>query len=372
MIRFTTGNLLDAETEAIVNTVNTVGVMGKGVALQFREAFPENYQAYKKACEAMAVHIGKVFVTENPALTGPKYIVNFPTKKHWRHPSRIEYVTSGLRDLRRVLEQKKIRSVALPPLGCGNGGLEWAEVRAEIEKALGDLQGVDVVVYQPTTSYQNEVKKEGVAELTPARAMIVELIRRYLAIGFECSNLEVHKLAWFLQRFIVAFELSNPLRLKFEANRFGPYADNLRQLLNALDGSFLHCAKRLADAGPMEPITVDSNRLPEVAAFMAGEEVKAFRQALKTTENLIDGFETPFLMELLSTVDWIQREHHRPLDTAEIVAALKSWPGGKTAARRKLSIFNRDTIDLARERLASYQHMLYENASDEAVLPSSN
>jgi O-acetyl-ADP-ribose deacetylase (regulator of RNase III) len=372
MIRFTTGNLLDAETEAIVNTVNTVGVMGKGIALQFREAFPDNYQAYTKACNARAVHIGKVFVTENLALTGPKYIINFPTKKHWRHPSRIEYVSSGLRDLRRVVEEKKIRSVALPPLGCGNGGLEWAQVRAEIEKTLGGLQGVDIVVYQPTESYQNEVKKAGVEQLTPARAMIVELIRRYLAIGFDCSNLEVHKLAWFLQRFIVALELSNPLRLNFEANRFGPYADNLRQLLNALDGSFLHCSKRLADAGPMEPITVDSSRVDEVAAFMAGKEVEAFREALTTTENLIDGFETPFLMELLSTVDWIQRERRRTLNTAEIVDALRNWPGGKTAAKRKLSIFNTDTIDLARERLASYRHILYENASGDGVLPQSN
>jgi|SRR5271165_674564 len=370
MIRYTKGNLLDAQTEAIVNTVNTVGVMGKGVALQFREAFPENYQAYKRACDAKTVHVGKVFVTENHALTGPKYIINFPTKKHWRHPSRIEYVASGLQDLRRVLEEKKIRSVALPPLGCGNGGLEWTLVRHEIERTLSDLQAVDVVVYQPTTEYQNKLEKKGVEGLTPARAMIVELIRRYLAIGFDCSNLEVHKLAWFLQRFIVAFGLSNPLRLKFEANRYGPYADNLRQLLNALDGSFLHCAKRLADAGPMEPITVDSRRVSEVAAFMAGGEVEAFKGALKAAEDLIDGFETPFLMELLATVDWIQREHRRPLNTAEIVAALASWPGGKTAAKRKLSLFNPGTIDLACERLASYRHILYENASGDAVLLS--
>jgi O-acetyl-ADP-ribose deacetylase (regulator of RNase III) len=370
MIRYTTGNLLDAETEAIVNTVNTVGVMGKGVALQFRDAFPDNYQAYKKACAARTVHVGEVFVTENQALTGPRYIINFPTKKHWRHPSRIEYVTSGLRDLRRVLKERKVRSVALPPLGCGNGGLEWGKVRTEIEQTLGDLQDVEIVVYQPTTSYQNRGKTEGVDELTPARAMIVELIRRYLAIGFDCSNLEVQKLAWFLQRFIEAFNLPNPLRLKFEASRYGPYADNLRQLLNALDGSFLHCAKRLADAGPMEPITVDNNRVLEVTIFMKGQEVEAFRGALKATEEVIDGFETPFLMELLSSVDWIQRAHRRSLSTNEILDSLKSWPGGKTAARRKLALFDPGTIDLARERLATYGHLLYESSPGDAVLQS--
>src|SRR3954470_1840626 len=133
MITFTQGNLLDAQVEAVVNTVNTVGVMGKGIALMFREAYPENYKAYEAACKRGEVVVGKMFVTENHDLTGPRYIINFPTKKHWIHPSRLEYVVQGLEDLVRVVRERRIRSIALPPLGCGNGGLDWGQVRKAIE-----------------------------------------------------------------------------------------------------------------------------------------------------------------------------------------------------------------------------------------------
>lgn len=169
MLHVTQGNLLLAETEAIVNTVNTVGVMGKGIALMFRETFPRNYAAYATACKTGDAKVGQMFVTETRELTGPKWIVNFPTKQHWRQPSRLEWIVAGLRDLRRVLVEKGIRSVAIPPLGCGHGGLDWADVKPEIEKALGDLPGVDVMIYEPVTTYQNQPKRSGVLKLTPAR-----------------------------------------------------------------------------------------------------------------------------------------------------------------------------------------------------------
>jgi O-acetyl-ADP-ribose deacetylase (regulator of RNase III) len=370
MINYTKGNLLDAQTEAIVNTVNTVGVMGKGIALQFREAFPDNYKAYKRATDAKAVQIGKMFVTENHALTGPKYIINFPTKKHWRQPSRIEYITAGLQDLRRVLLKEQIRSVALPPLGCGNGGLDWLEVRQLIEAELNDLPLTHIVVYEPTKEYQNTPKKEGVEELTAARAMIVEMIARYVAIGFECSNLEIHKLAWFLHRFIQAFGLDDPLHLKFHAEKYGPYADNLRQLLNALDGSFLHCDKRLADAGPMDSISIDYSKASKASEFMSQSKYQDLEKALRAAGELIDGFETPFLMELLATVDWIQSERGRTLDTPEIVDALREWPGGTKSAKRKAALFDSNTIDLARSRLGAYERLLYQHPSHDAALRS--
>lgn len=155
MMRFTQGNLLNADTEALVNTVNTVGVMGKGIALQFRELFSENFKAYEVACKAREVRIGKMFIFANPSLTNPKWIINFPTKKHWRHPTKIEWVRGGLIDLRRVITEKSIRSIAIPPLGCGNGGLDWGLVRREIERAMSDLPDVEIVVYEPVGSYQN-------------------------------------------------------------------------------------------------------------------------------------------------------------------------------------------------------------------------
>ena len=151
MIRYTTGNLLDAQTEALVNTVNEIGVMGKGIALMFREAFPDNTAAYEAACKRGEVRVGRMFVTENHALTGPRWIINFPTKKNWRHPSKLEWVQDGLQDLLRVIKENKIESVALPPLGCGNGGLEWNHVRPAIESALSSLKGVDAIVFEPTS-----------------------------------------------------------------------------------------------------------------------------------------------------------------------------------------------------------------------------
>ena len=154
MIRYATGNLLDAKTEALVNTVNEVRVMGKGIALMFREAFPANMTAYAAACKDGQVRVGTMFVTENPTAAGPRWIINFPTKKHWRDPSQLHWVRDGLEDLKRVIAEKRIKSVALPALGCGNGGLEWNQIRPLIEAALSNLDGVDVIVFEPKAARQ--------------------------------------------------------------------------------------------------------------------------------------------------------------------------------------------------------------------------
>jgi len=160
MIRFVQGNLLEAPAEAVVNTVNTVGVMGKGLALMFKKAFPQNFLRYSEACKRKDVHIGQMFVTENLALNGPRWIVNFPTKEHWRNPSKLQWVIDGLQDLRRVIEAKGIASIAVPPLGCGNGGLDWALVRPEIEYALGNLPSVEVLVFGPAADYKNDTNNK--------------------------------------------------------------------------------------------------------------------------------------------------------------------------------------------------------------------
>jgi len=149
MITLTCGNLLEAETEALVNTVNTVGVMGKGIALQFKRAFPENYKAYRRACEDEQVRLGEMFVFETGRLAPPRFIFNFPTKGHWRSRSKLDDIETGLDDLARVIRERGIRSIAVPPLGCGHGGLDWKDVRPRIETALADLDEVDVRLYEP-------------------------------------------------------------------------------------------------------------------------------------------------------------------------------------------------------------------------------
>jgi O-acetyl-ADP-ribose deacetylase (regulator of RNase III) len=222
MMRFLQGNLLDAPTEALVNTVNTVGVMGKGIALMFKEAFPDNFRSYDEAVKQKEVRIGRMFITENSNLDGPKWLINFPTKKHWRQPSQLEWIVDGLKDLRRVIEEKGIRSIALPPLGRGNGGLDWSEVRPEIEHALGGLHDIDVWVFEPTPKYQSVAKRTGVKKLTPAWALVAEMIRRYWVLGIECTYLEVQKLGWFLERTILELEIEYPLDLRFVADKYGP------------------------------------------------------------------------------------------------------------------------------------------------------
>jgi O-acetyl-ADP-ribose deacetylase (regulator of RNase III) len=149
MIKFTTGDLLLAPAEALVNAVNTAGVMGKGIALQFKKRFPQNYNLYKQAAEAGQLETGKNFVVQNPTTDPVKWIINFPTKKHWRSPSQLEYVVAGLVDLRNVIKDLKIKSIALPALGCGNGGLDWNIVKPILENKLESLVEVEILIYEP-------------------------------------------------------------------------------------------------------------------------------------------------------------------------------------------------------------------------------
>ena len=178
MIKYTQGNLLEADADALVNTVNTVGVMGKGIALMFKERFARNMEEYTNACKAKQVHTGKMYITETGELMGPRWIINFPTKQHWRSPSKLEWVIEGLEDLRKFILENNVKSIAIPPLGTGNGGLGWPVVRQQIEKALGDLRDVNILVYEPTKKYQNVAKTKGVEKLTISRALIAELVRR--------------------------------------------------------------------------------------------------------------------------------------------------------------------------------------------------
>lgn len=355
MIKYTQGNLLDAEVEAVVNTVNTVGVMGRGIALMFKEAFPENLKEYETACKREKVKVGQMFVTERRQLMGPKWIINFPTKKHWRHPTKMEWITEGLQDLRRVVEENNIRSLAVPPLGCGAGGLDWIDVRPAIEEALHALTGVNVIVYEPTVKYQNVAKRDGVQELTPARALIAELVRRYWVLGIECSLLEIQKLAWFLERYIEKQGLDDPLNLQFTTSKFGPYADRLSHLLNSLDGSYLHCDKRIRDASPFEAIWFDDSRRDRVELYLKSEEARNYQSALDATSELIDGFQSPLGLELLATVDWLLHKEGVDPTVCAIKKGLRNWPGGKEAAERKTKLFDVRLIELALDQVSKIQ-----------------
>jgi O-acetyl-ADP-ribose deacetylase (regulator of RNase III) len=352
MLRYAQGNLLDAPADALVNTVNEVGVMGKGIALMFKEGYPEASAEYEREAKAERVKVGSVLAVPNQRLMGPRWIIHFPTKKHWRNPSKLEWVRLGLRDLVRVVREKNIQSIALPPLGCGNGGLDWELVKREIEAAADEMPDVDIVVFAPTSAYQNTAKREGVEELTPARALVAEMVRRYAVLGLECTNLEVQKLAWFLDRSIKSLGIADPLKLDFQPNRYGPYADRLRHLLNGLDGSYLHCQKRLSDAGPLDLIWFEDAKRERLEAFLGSEEAAPFLPALERTSAVIDGFESPLGMELLATVDWLLLSGAEPT-TSSVRESLVDWPGGHAAGQRKRKLFDDRLVGLAIERLTS-------------------
>jgi hypothetical protein len=217
--------------------------------------------------------------------------------------------------------------------------------------ALGDLEDVEILVYAPTSEYQNAPKRSGVEALTPARALMAELVRRYSVLGLDCTNLEVQKLGWFLTRILRRRKLSDPLALKYSANKFGPYADNLRHLLNGLDGSYLHCEKRLSDAGPTDLIWFEDSKRPAVEAYLQSPECLPYHEGLEETAEVIDGFESPLGMELLATVDWIASEMRYELTLASVKEGLAHWPGGQAAARRKQMLFDDRLLGLAIDRL---------------------
>lgn len=353
MIEYRTGNLLEAKADAIVNTVNTVGVMGKGIALMFKEAYPTNFKAYAAACKAGDVKTGTMFVTANDELEGPAWIINFPTKEHWRGNSRMEWIESGLVDLRRVIQEKKIRSIALPPLGCGNGGLEWPDVRSRIEEALSDLDPVQVLVYAPTDHYQNVAKKTGVEQLTLARALVAGMVWRYWSLGMDCTILEIQKLIYFVERFFEHEQFASPLNLTFQPGKFGPYADALRHVMDKLDGSYLHCNKRLADASPYDVIWCEDRRRDVVEAFLRSSEAKPYVPVLDKVEHLIEGFESPLGLETLATVAWLLDHQHATPTVAGVRQALDAWPAGRESAERKQRLFTDSMIAGAIQRVKS-------------------
>jgi len=361
MITYTHGNLLETQAEALVNTVNTVGVMGKGIALMFKERFPENFRLYAAGCESGQVRIGHVFVTKVNELGGSRWIVNFPTKQHWRNKSKMVWIKGGLHDLRRFIVNNNVKSIAIPPLGAGNGGLNWGEVKKQIEASLGDLPDTEIIVFEPTEAYQNTAKRSGVEKLTPARALIAELVRRYWVLGIECSLLEIQKLAWFLECAIEKFTPEdNPLNLQFVAHKYGPYANRLSHLLNNLDGSYLHSEKRISDSNPLDVIWFDDDRKGAVQAYLE-TQAKAYKEALEYTARLIDGFESPYGLELLATVDWLIRKECIEPTVQAVREGLKYWPISG-AGTRKSRIFDDRSIEIALARLTQFN--IYERCSN--------
>lgn len=339
MIELTHGNLLDAEADALVNTVNCVGVMGKGLALQFKQAFPENFRVYERACRAGEVRPGHMLTVSTGKLSGPKYIVNFPTKRHWKGSSRIEDIDAGLHALAQEIHRLGIKSVAVPPLGCGNGGLCWEDVRPRIEAALEQLPEVRVLLYGPAPTPVAAAMKINTdrPEMTRGRALLLALLERYAIPGYEHTKLEVQKLAYFLH---IAGDLE---KLRFVKHHYGPYAENLNHVLQRIEGHFIRGYGDRSSSGRAE-IVLLPGAMEAAQRALAGDHVA--RARLERVGRLIEGFETPHGMELLATVHWVATHE---LEAAERIDAVIE--GVARWNERKRQRFQPSHIHKAWERL---------------------
>jgi len=319
VLKLTQGDILNADVEALVNTVNCVGIMGRGVALQFRKAYPDNYTQYKAVCDRRELEPGKLFTYTNKSLTNPHYIINFPTKVHWKGNSHLDYIEKGLEALVAEIERLGIQSIALPPLGCGLGGLDWTAVKPRIEAAFAALSQVDVLLYEPVGAPVPEMMAKAAQppQMTWSRAVMIELIQEYLSglMDVSISLLEIHKLMYFMQ------EAGETLKLRYAKALYGPYAQNLRHALTAMEGHFITGYGDGQD-DPRCQIEIMPDADQEAKAVLAAEPEKTKR--LRLVADLIRGFETPFGMELLATVHWIAA-HEKATTEDEVVARVYAW-----------------------------------------------
>lgn len=338
MIEYKTGNILKEDVEALVNTVNCVGFMGRGIALQFKKTWPENFKAYAAACRKQEVKPGRMFVYETGLLTNPRYIINFPTKRHWRGKSRIEDIESGLEALVKEIRNHEIHSIAIPPLGSGLGGLNWTDVRKRIAGAMADLGDVRVIVFEPHTSpvLSKTVKGKRIPKMTPGRAALIRLMERYLAGLLDpfVSLLEIHKLLYFMQ------EAGEPLKLRFAKGPYGPYAENLRHVLHAIDGYYISGYGTGGDA-PEKVLELVPGAV-EDAEHQLAKQPESLRRFERVSQ-LVEGFESPFGLELLSTVHWLAVREQAVSDE-ELIELTYAWEDRKRQ-------FSQSQILLAARRL---------------------
>lgn len=322
MITYQKGNILHDQADAIINTVNTVGVMGKGLALQFKKAFPENFKVYKKACDDNALVTGEVLTVSLNSISAPYFIINFPTKAHWRGRSKLEYIEQGLESLKLEVKRLKLKSVAIPPLGSGLGGLEWQEVDTIIQNALAELPEVEWRIYPPQTSPKAETmpNKTQRPAMTKGRAAVLGLAERYVSTGFgyRLSLLEIQKLVYFL---VLAGEPMD--KVVFKKHHYGPYADVLRHVLNRMEGHFI---TGYADGHnkPDTPIKLKEEATKEAMSFL--DQHPDTKQCFDKVAKLIEGFESQNGMELLSTVHWVvTKELKDGFTHDELVRQVHGW-----------------------------------------------
>jgi O-acetyl-ADP-ribose deacetylase (regulator of RNase III) len=342
------GNLLETEAQAIVNTVNTVGIMGKGIALQFKEQFPTNFKIYASQCKKGQVQIGKMLVVKENSLRGEKIIINFPTKTEWYKKSQYNYIESGLKDLVRVIEEYKIKSIAIPPLGCGNGGLKWEKVKLLMEKYLSNLKNTEIAIYEPNDAVKAILQKEAMKKeygLTNARAMLLYALFRYERLGEVATVFAANKLAYFLQK------SGEPLKLQFVPYVYGPYAQAVEKVLYALNGKYLKGMEQMK-ARPFEALQLNYERYHEVESFINNNLSSGQKERLESLFKVIEGFESSLSLEILASTHYL-KSTNSDLTEDQLFNKIQGWN------ERKRNLIKKEYINLALNHLHNYGSKLY-------------
>lgn len=333
-IKFLDGDMFASNAQAFINTVNCVGVMGKGVALEFKRRWPENYKTYKKACDLKVLKTGSMLVFDRGALfrdEAPRYIINFPTKDHWRSKSKMSYISTGLDSLVEEINRLGIASIAMPPLGCGNGGLDWADVKPLIESKLRGLSGVEIQIYGPAGDGARPEHLRPPQSMNLARALYIKAIASAEpSLGGAVDRLSLQKIAYFLQ------ELGVPLNLQFQDRLYGPHSYLLKKSTRMLERLRLVEGYEVGD------------RYVQVTpgGFAAADE---YLQAAGVGDavidrlvSLIEGFGSPYGLELLARVHYHARAYDSPQSSVEVTPNQTS---------RRQNKFSLDEIRSARSRL---------------------
>lgn len=344
MITYVNGDIFQSGAIALVNTVNTVGVMGKGLALQFKKRFPNNFREYEKACRENKVELGKMLISCDSFMGIDKIIINFPTKNNWKSKSHLEDIISGLHDLVVQMLARNIASVAIPPLGCGLGGLHWEDVKREIEIAFSNYPDLDVQVYEPLCGANPAPVQTVEKKLTNIKAAVLVLFMRYmdLAVSTEMTFVEAHKLCY------IAQSLGLDFKLDFAPYRYGPFANNLNYLLRDMESIWISGYR-----DGTQPAFSTFSILPKVE--------EAYELITPSTQNIIDkvfnfieGYETPLGMELLATVHWIVTRQKIANDLQSVKNALHNWCDNRHGwGQRKAKYFPPPLIENAIARIKS-------------------
>lgn len=332
MITLTKGNILESSAEALVNTVNTEGVMGKGLALQFKEAYPDNYRLYRAACKAGKVMIGKMFITVENTLESSKTIVNFPTKTTWRKPSEYSYIHHGLIALKEEIIERQIRSIAIPPLGSHNGGLEWPKVKQMIYDCFHDTD-CDIYIYEPSDAIIERLKDERV-KLTPARAMMLDILCDLVSYGEFASVFAAEKIVYFLQR----FGARDIFKIDFVRGYYGPYSKGkISHVLYYLNGSYIKGMGGM-EVRPFEEIWILHDTAKTVTSYLDMPENNQYKAICESVKQFLRGYYSSYSLELLATIDYIL-QNDAPLKNdmnpasdiyiERINVVLKSWSDRK-------------------------------------------